>query len=236
MQNNFQILSTKKISNSLISFAEKNHISIDQLSFIETEEIISAEIKNRIAELTSQDIVAIFTSSKAVKAVGKLIPAKISWKIFCIEPATKSSVEDYFENVTIAGAATNAEELADTIISDKSVKKVVFFCGNKRRNTLPGKLKDNGIEVEELVVYNTVEKPQLVSKSYDGILFFSPSAVRSFFSVNEIKNSTTLFAIGNTTAEEIKLFAEAKTIITEIPDQEQLIFEVIKYYTSIKTL
>jgi uroporphyrinogen-III synthase len=218
----------------LISLAEKDNIYIDQVSFIETEDTISAEIKNRIGELSCQDIVAIFTSAKAVKAAGKLISTKISWKIFCIEPATKILVENYFKNANIAGTATNAEELADKIIIDNPVKKVIFFCGNKRRNTLPGKLKNNGIEVEELIVYKTIEKPQLVSKSYDGILFFSPSAVRSFFSLNEIKKSTTLFAIGNTTAAEIKLFAEAKTIITEIPDQEQLISNVIKYYTSNK--
>ena len=235
MQNNFQILSTKKISNSLIGLAEKSHIYIDQLDFIETEENVSTEIRERIFELLKQKVAAIFTSSKAVEVVGKLISAKTCWKIFCIEPATKRSIENYFENIHIAGAATNAEALADTIISDKSVKKVVFFCGNKRRDTLPRKLNNNGIEVEELVVYNTVEKPQLVSKTYDGILFFSPSAVRSFFFLNDIKKSTTLFAIGNTTAEEIKLFSEAKTIITEIPDQEQLIFEAIKYFTSIKT-
>ena len=236
MQNNFQILSTKKISNSLISLAEKNHICIDQLDFIETEETVSTEIRERIFELSKQKVAVIFTSSKAVEAVGKLISAKTCWKIFCIEPTTKKSVENYFENIHIAGAATNAEGLADTIISDKSVKKVVFFCGNKRRNTLPEKVKNNGIKVEELVVYKTIEKPRFVSKTYDGILFFSPSAVRSFFSLNEIKETTTLFAIGNTTAEEIKIFTTAKTIITEIPDQEQLILEVIKYFSSIKTL
>ena len=236
MQNNIQILSTKKISNSLVSLAEKNHICIDQLNFIKTEDAVSTETRERILELSKQNVAVIFTSSKAVEAVVKFISAKTSWKIFCIEPVTKRSVESFFENEQISGAATNAEALADKIISDKSVKKVVFFCGNKRRNTLPEKLTNNGIGVEELVVYNTVEKPQLVSKSYDGILFFSPSGVRSFFSINKIKKSTALFAIGNTTAEEIKLFAEAKTIVAEIPDQEEIIYDAIKYFTSKKSL
>jgi len=236
MQNKIQILSTRKINNSLISVAGKNHICIDEMNFIETEEILSAEIKKRITELSTQKVAVIFTSSKAVNAVGKFIRGKVFWKIFCIEPATKKSVENCFENVQIVGTATNADELADKIIQDNSVKKIVFFCGGQRRNVLPEKLKRNEINVEELVVYETIEKPKFVSKNYDAILFFSPSAVRSFFSSNKIKEETILFAIGKTTAEEVKLSTNAKTIIAEMPDQEKLIGEVIKYFSSIKTL
>jgi uroporphyrinogen-III synthase len=145
-------------------------------------------------------------------------------------------VENYFEKACIADTATNADGLADKIISDNSVKEIVFFCGNQRRNTLPKKLRSNEIKVQELVVYKTIEKPQLVSKNYDGILFFSPSAVRSFFTLNKIKEVKTLFAIGNTNAEELKLFTKAKIIIAENPDHEEIISDVIKYYTSIKIL
>jgi hypothetical protein len=60
--------------------------------------------------------------------------------------------------------------------------------------------------------------------------------VKSFFSSNKIKESTTLFAIGNTTAEEVRLFTKAKIIIAGNPEQKELINDVIKYYTSIKIL
>jgi len=236
MRNKIQILSTKKISDSLIGIAGNNNICIDQLSFIETKEVVTRETRERIFELSKQKVDVIFTSSKAVNAVAKLIPGKVFWKIFCIEPATKTLVENYFEKACIADTATNADGLADKIISDNSVKEIVFFCGNQRRNTLPKKLRSNEIKVQELVVYKTIEKPQLVSKNYDGILFFSPSAVRSFFTLNKIKEVTTLFAIGNTTAEELKLFTKAKIIIAENPDHEEIISDVIKYYTSIKIL
>src|SRR5258706_9822828 len=43
-------------------------------------------------------------------------------------------------------------------------------------------------------------------KVYDGILFFSPSGVESFFNTNEVNEQTILFAIGNTTATEIKKY------------------------------
>ena len=89
MQNNFQILSTKKISDLLIQLAAKKNICIDELSFIETEECISEEIKKGIVELSQENITAVFTSSNAVNVVGKIVKGQANWKIYCIEPATK---------------------------------------------------------------------------------------------------------------------------------------------------
>ena len=47
MQNRIQILSTKKISDSLIELAAAKNICIDELNFIETKECISEEIKKK---------------------------------------------------------------------------------------------------------------------------------------------------------------------------------------------
>ena len=235
MLNKVQILSTKKISDSFIKSAAENNIGIDEMSFIETKESISATIKNRIKELSAQNITAIFTSSNAVTAVGKIVSPQTNWKIFCIEPATKKWVEKIFTNSPVAGAAEDAAELSKKIIRDKSVKQIFFFCGNLRRDLLPLELKKSGINVEELIVYNTAENPQAVTKNYDGILFFSPSAVRSFFEKNKINAETILFAIGKTTAAEVKNYSKNTTVISEIPDTQKLIADVIKYFSTIKT-
>lgn len=235
MQNKVQILSTKKLSGSFITRAAENNIDVDEVSFIETKEIISATIKNRIEELSSRNIIALFTSSNAVDAVGKIVSAETNWKIFCIEPTTRKRVENIFINSAVAGAAKDAAELSEKIINDKSVKQVIFFCGNQRRDLLPSQLKKNGIDVEELIVYTTIEKPQAVTKKYDGILFFSPSAVRSFFQKNKINAETILFAIGQTTAKELRNYSNNTTVISEMPDTEKVIADVIKYFSTIKT-
>lgn len=236
MQNKIQILSTKKIGDSLIEYAEDNNICIDSLNFIETEESVSDEIKNRIIELSQQNITAIFTSSNAVDAVGKIVKGQTNWKIFCIEPSTKKTVDNIFVNCRVAGTAKDAQELSQKIIEDKSVKQIVFFCGNQRRDLLRSELNKNGIHVEELIVYNTIEKPHIVSKKYDGILFFSPSAVRSFFSTNNLEEETVIFTIGKTTATEVKHFSNNTMVISDIPDTEKLIHAVIKYFSAIKTV
>ena len=173
MGNKIQILSTKPIGASIVRFADKQNICIDEVSFIKTEEVVSEELKKRIAELSKQNITVIFTSANAVKAVKKLLPAKPSWKIFCIGYKTKKHAEDTFGNENIVGIADNGEQLADEIIKYSSPKRMVFFCGNRRREELPEKLKDHGIELEEIVVYDTIEKSQIISKHYDAILFLA---------------------------------------------------------------
>ncbi|MEO8823851.1 MAG: uroporphyrinogen-III synthase [Ginsengibacter sp.] len=230
MQNKIQILCTKKISNSFIQIAEANNICIDELNFIKTEESISAQTKNRILQLSGQNITVIFTSSNAVNAVGKIAPGKVNWKIYCIEPATRKSVESVFRRASIIGSATDAAQLSEIIIEDQSLNQVVFFCGNLRKDLLPDKLKSHGINVEEIIVYHTIENSQSISKNYEGILFFSPSAVKSFFSINKIQSHTILFAIGKTTAEEVKQYSNNKIIISDIPGTQKLIAEVIKYF------
>ena len=236
MQNKIQILCTKKISNSLIQLAEENNICIEELNFIEAKESVSEEIKKRIALLSDQNITSVFTSSNAAHAVGKIISDEANWKIFCIEPATKKTIETVFPNSSIAASAKDADELSIKITEDKSVKQVVFFCGNQRRGLLPERLKSNRIKVEEIIVYHTVGTPQLISKNYDGILFFSPGAVKSFFAKNKIQSETILFTIGKTTAEEVKNFSKNTTIISGMPDTKELIADVIKYFSDNKKM
>ncbi|HXR83449.1 MAG TPA: uroporphyrinogen-III synthase [Hanamia sp.] len=236
MQNKVQILSTKKIGSSFIKEAVEKNICIDEMNFIDTKENISAEIRERITDLSKKNITAIFTSSNAVNAVEKIVSKQTNWKIFCIEPATKKVVEQLFPDSSIVASAKDAAELAEKITNDNSIKEVVFFCGNQRRNLLPAELAKHKINVEELVVYQTIETPQIVSKKYDGILFFSPSAVRSFFTKNKLEAMTQIFAIGKTTADEVKSFSNNSIVISEIPGIENLIAEVIKYFSPIKTV
>jgi uroporphyrinogen-III synthase len=236
MQNKVQILSTKKIRDSFIKDAAQKNICIDEINFIDTKENISAEIRNRITDLSKKNITAIFTSSNAVNAVEKIVSKQTNWKIFCIEPATKKAIEKLFPDSSIVASAKDAAELAEKIIEDISAKQVVFFCGNQRRDLLPNELAKHEISVEELVVYQTTETPQIVSKKYDGILFFSPSAVRSFFVKNNLEARTQIFAIGKTTADEVKSFSNNSIVISEIPGIENLIAEVIKYFSPIKTV
>ena len=92
-------------------------------------------------------------------------------------------------------------------------------------------LRQRGIDVNEIIVYQTINLPHKIEQEYHGILFFSPSAVQSFFQKNKLSDTTILFAIGNTTANEIKKFTNNKIIISDSPGKENLVGKMVEYFS-----
>ncbi|MEP7250721.1 MAG: uroporphyrinogen-III synthase [Ginsengibacter sp.] len=227
---NVNILSTRPIGKTLIDEAASHGIIIDEISFIETVEKIDSGTTKKIKELSNKNITAVFTSMNAVTAIGEHVAANVPWKIFCIGNTTKDLLVHIFGEKNIEETADNALELAEKIVAANIVSKVYFFCGDLRRDELPEKLKANGIEVEEIMVYNTVFTSQRISKNYDGILFFSPSAVESFFIKNDAGSNTRFFAIGKTTAESVKAFTDQPVITAASPGKKKLVEEAIRYF------
>jgi uroporphyrinogen-III synthase len=233
-QNKISILSTRPLQVEFINKASENNIEIEIISFIETKAIEEDSLKERILHLSHHQLTVVFTSMNAVEGVLlSLSNKKTDWKIFCIGSTTKKLVEENFGENSIDGTADSANSLADVIINQKNISSVIFFCGDKRRDELPDKLAKHNIEVNEIEVYKTLETPHLITKNYDAILFYSPSAVSSFFSVNKINEQTVLFAIGSTTANEIKKYSDNKIIVGNEPEKKLLAGEAIKYFDSI---
>ena len=232
-----KILSTKVLGQETIDKASINDIEIDELPFITTEPIKDEALKTALKGFLQQNITAVFTSKNAVQAFDQIVNAEVPWKIFCIGQSTKKWVSKIFGEEKISGTADNAAALADIILEDEETRKVIFFCGKQRREELPGKLKSAEIELEEIVVYETFETPQKMSrKHYDGILFFSPSAVKSFFSLNKLNDQIEVFAIGETTAAEIQKNIKRDLIIAETPGEENMVDQVISHFSVTKTV
>jgi uroporphyrinogen-III synthase len=233
LQNKVTILCTRDLDEALLQDALSKSMAIDVISFIRPEPVLTSEAQNEIQKASRQPGAVIFTSVNAVETVVTGIDQQktnlIRWKIFCIGYATKQSVVKYFGEKSIAGVADNARGLAKSIL-DANVGEVIFFCGDQRRDELPGLLKENKIGVKEIVVYKTIATPKKIEKKYDGILFFSPSAVKSFFQENKLDNQTILFAIGNTTAEEVKKFSKSKIVVSDAPDKKTLLNKVFSYF------
>lgn len=214
------LLSTKKLStsqkelilNAGISLVEYNAITIEFTEF----ELPSKSIQN-----------AIITSKNAALA---LIEKGIKIdNFFCVGEKTKQFLET--SNFTVVAYADDAAQLSKKIIEHHRGKKFTFFSGNIRRNELPEALIQNNIEFEEREVYSTQLNPKKFKREFDGILFFSPSAVKSFKKVNEFKNST-LFCIGKTTAAEAEEYT-SKIITANKPGIENVIAKAIKHFRTI---
>jgi uroporphyrinogen-III synthase len=232
-QNKISILSTRPLQIELINKAAEKNIEIESISFIETKAIEEDYLKERILHLSHHQLAIVFTSMNAVEAVLlSLSNKKPNWKIFCIGSTTKKLVKENFGENSIAGTADSASSLAAVIIDQKNISSVIFFCGDKRRDELPEKLSQHNIDVNEIEVYKTLETPHIVNKNYDAIIFYSPSAASSFFSINKINEQTILFAIGSTTAIEIKKYSDNKIIIGKEPSKQLLAEEVINYFAT----
>lgn len=181
------------------------------------------------------DTAIVFTSQHAVEAIDRYLHGGDAyytpdhWKVFCLNGATKERVQEMLSEEQIIETAPNATELAAKIIAHGQFKQVVFFCGNQRREELPRLLKETGIEVIEIVVYETIATPVVATSNLDAVLFFSPSAVKSFFSVNALKKDTACFAIGHTTAAAIGDYTDNKIIVSESPEQAAMLAGVWFY-------
>ena len=232
-QNKITILSTRPLPAALIDEAGLQGIEINAETFIETEAIQSVEVQQEIEQVLLQSATIIFTSMNAVEAVAEYMSDVMpGWIIYCIGQTTRQLVQKYFGENSIAGTADNAADLAELVAEEGYTGEVIFFCGDQRRDELPDSLRNNGIEVTEIMVYHTIATPHSINKQYNGILFFSPSAVDSFFSKNKIAGPTMLFAIGNTTAAAIKKYTAASIIISDRLGKENLVEKAINYFVN----
>ena len=230
MERPINILSTRPVDAILLQEAAAHNIYIECLSFIDTTVAINLDKKERIKALAETPQAIVFTSMNAAEAIIESLEGnKPNWDIYCMGGTTKKIIKDYFGDDSIKGTGKDALSLAVSVI-DKGTKEVVFFCGNIRRDELPQLLKSNGIGLEEMVVYETTVTPHLISEDYDAVLFFSPSAVDSFFSVNKVVEHTILFAIGNTTAKAIGNYSNNPIVKADTPEKDNLVKKAVAYF------
>jgi uroporphyrinogen-III synthase len=213
------LIVTKKLTKKQKNRFPDGDFQLMEHNFIRTKKIVFSVEKNHE--------VVVFTSKNGVKSVWKQQRKILENKtIICVGTKTKTFIEK--KGFQVDETADYAEDLIGIIDQKYKGKTFTFFCGNIRRDTIPNYFKENQIAFEEVIVYKTKTHSKAISENFDGILFFSPSAIASFLEKNELKNET-CFCIGTTTANAL----ENKTkniIIASKPTVEHVIDEVIQFY------
>ncbi len=231
MKNNFSIFSTKILKPYILQQLVDNDFNIIEHDFIKIEEIKNTQFNSVLNEHNSNYI---FTSKNAVRSfIKQAIDNKIKIDkkaVFCtISGETQKALLD--EGFSAVHVADNATDLANKIIKEKNFREVVFFCGEKRRDELPLILIEAGIVLTELVLYKNIEQPKKINNGFQAILFFSPSAIQSFFKENILPKTTTCFCIGYTTANALKEYKITnKIIVSNYPSQQVMIDVVLNYF------
>ncbi|MFT7071788.1 uroporphyrinogen-III synthase [Patiriisocius sp. Uisw_017] len=166
------MLSTKKLESkqrSLFVDAGFNLVEYDAIAI----EYLDFATPNNIEN-------TIFTSQNGVQSI--LNSEFRIQNCFCVGQKTAALLEG--NGLNVVKMARNSAELGDFIVKNHQNESFHYFCGAQRKSELPNTLKALNIEFLEVKTYKTNLKPRKFDQKWNGILFFSPSGVESYFKLN----------------------------------------------------
>lgn len=221
------IFSTRKLTSDKLDELQANGWKFTMHDFI-------SKVIHVPADITAQSINKhiVLTSISGVKAflqIAKQLPLNVAdYVVYCISRGTNEYA--VASGLNIKSTAPNASALADEILKDAEVKAVTHVSSNLRRDELSDKLNNAGVAVQDVIAYRTEFTPVVLEASYDAIIFFSPSAVDSFLTLNPLK-TVPCFCIGKTTADHARQKGYQQTYFADAPSENILLQTIINYYS-----
>jgi len=183
------------------------------------KDLISTEItKVKAFDLTGYSL--IFTSQNAVNAFFENGFQSLGQEIYTVGEKTAAVLKS--NNLSVKKNCKNADELCQYLLNEVKKGSFLHFCGNLVLETLEKNLKSPEFNYKKLEVYSTKLLSPELNESYDAVVFFSPSGVRSF-ATHQSFDGKKLFAIGETTANEIKNYTESKIIVSDKNNLDDLL-------------
>ncbi|KAM6896873.1 uroporphyrinogen-III synthase [Xenentodon cancila] len=199
----------------------------------------------------------IFTSPRAVEAVKKCLEAeerseewnksvRDKWNaksVYVVGKATAALVEDL--GLKPLGEDTGTADVLSRVIIQRestNIPPLFFPCGSIKREVLPTALRENGVPLEMLTVYQTSEHPDIEKnlKNYfaeqgtpASIAFFSPSGVKFCLDAvqklsGEQLTQIKFAAIGPTTQDAMTAEGLRVSCTAEKPTAEHLAAAIAK--------
>lgn len=217
-----KVLSTKQLSSDQTDlFSEKVGFEMSDFIAIRYNRLKPTVIKNGIKNV-------IITSQNGVEALfNNYAPSEMDFEnIYCVGRRTKRLIERKIGK-KVTHVENSARELANFIVKMR-LNEATYFCGNLNRDELNTILAENNVEVTNVEAYRTVLNERKFDKTFDGILFYSPSGITSYLEDNSDRTAVA-FCIGETTAEEARKHFD-KVAVSPLPSIENVIKTVNKYY------
>jgi hydroxymethylbilane synthase len=215
------IYSTKNLTKDQnLLFNEK--VVVESSDFIK---ISLNRIKPQVVRNSIENV--IITSKNTVEALlNNFSAAELQFKnIYCVGRRTKRLVENRIGPVK--HVEKNAKALADYLVEYIEGTEVTYFCSDLRLDELPTILNDSNITVNEVEAYQTKYDAETLNDSVEGVMFYSPSTVKSYLKENDPDKIA--FCIGTTTAAEAKKrFKDVR--VAKVPTVESVIELVNEHY------
>lgn len=202
------------------------------------------EAVGRISEYDSLLLSSANAAEAFFKRLLRTLPDSRAWKtmtLYAVGEKTRQAVDRFGVLSTVFDGVTDAVQLAERLISSgKKGTRFLFPKGNLARETLPEMLRQAGMIVDEVVVYETVPASEAASlegtvfsgrHSVDVVTFFSPSSAEIFFSLVEKTRlaECAIAVIGATTADAVRRHGASVDILPDRPASEELARAIVRY-------
>lgn len=217
-----RLLSTKMLDYSLKERILALGFSLIEFPFIAIEPLSLSEI-----ELKGSTV--IFSSQNAVeqafrhKKLGAQIQIK---KCVCVGSKTQLLLEQY--NIQVQSCAQTADDLVQYFNPEETYS---FICGKRRLPKIEKALATLQRPCQIIEVYDTHLTPKTIQTTIDGLLFFSPSAVESYFSVPQ--NTTgPAFCLGPSTHTTYQKFG-SHGILSIAPNATGMLGTIHQYFKNL---
>lgn len=176
--------------------SNQNHKDVINLSVIET---FPLEYKVDFSQFQA----LVFTSKNSIKAILKDIQIWRKIPCFCIGKQTAKELRNTGISPFFIGDDLVGDEFARLILPNLQHKKVLYLKAKKVHSNLTEILRNNGILLDELVVYETKCKAQNQQVLCENaiLIFTSPSCVDCFLEQYDWKDSFKAVCIGKVTRD-----------------------------------
>ncbi len=145
----------------------------------------------------------IFTSKNGVEAIDRVTDQWRSVPAYAIGIATSKSIEEHGGRVVYEAKNSYGDRFATEIKDRLQGKRVLFVRPKKVTSKLNQILMQNGVDLHEMVAYETIcnEDPKLKAPPSGAIIIFSsPSTIECFFKRFEWDRRYQAVVIGDVTA------------------------------------
>ncbi len=245
----------KESSNELVSLLKNVGATAFSLPMIEIHfRDLSEKITSAINEINNYNWL-LFTSKNGVNSFFKLLKdlsgntnLPSSLKIASIGKKTSTVIESYNKKVDFTCSKNNAEDFVKefTDFLPKEPTKVLFATGNLTQDSIY-KACPNYIYINKIVTYNTELPKQfdekitetIKQKTYNHIIFMSPSGVRNFvnlFGNNINPNDLQAVSFGPSTTRQLQELGIEPKIIAKQHNNEGIVNALLEHYENIAKL
>lgn len=180
--------------------------------------VIKIKFLDKKIDLSNYDAL-IFTSKNGVEALDRVGSDWMDKEIYSIGSGTTKAIKEKGVQVAYTAKSSYGDDFAKEIGGLLKDKKVLFPRAKTVTSKLNEILKDLGVDLDEVIVYETICNESNLNKPEkdSAIIFSSPSTIECFFKIFSWDISYKAVVIGEKTAsfmpKDIKYVLSAKQTI-----------------------